>query len=123
MPDYISSPSLNPRTFPQVLATLRFGTLSDELTNELQALVNKCQDTGRAGVLTLKIGLKPGKGGQIEVFDEISVKSPKEDRSSTLMFATPEGNLTRQDPRQTALDLSIRSVDKDSGEIRMVAKG
>lgn len=107
------------RLFSDVLNQLRFGTLSDELTTKLNELTNKCSDTGRAGSITLTLALKPGKGGQIEVFDDIKVKLPKEERGSSLMFATPEGNLQREDPRQMQLD-GLRTVDRETGELKRV---
>jgi hypothetical protein len=121
MTDDDTNPANAPCTFPQVLDTLRFGILSEELTAQLSTLTQKCAATGRAGTLTLKLQLKPGKGGQIEIFDELAVKEPKQERGSTLMFSTPDGALTRNDPRQ--INLPLRAVDKATGEIRMVAKG
>ena len=111
---------MNPRTFTSTVDALRFGTLADELTDKLRDLVSVCASTGKAGALTLTLALKPGKGGQIEVFDEIKVKEPKQEKGSTLMFATPENNLQREDPRQLQLD-GLRSVDNSTGEIRRVA--
>lgn len=108
------------RTFSSTVDSLRFGTLGDELTDKLRDLVATCATTGRAGAITLTLQLKPGKGGQIEVFDEIKVKAPKEEKGSTLMFATPENNLSREDPRQLPLE-GLRTVDKATGEIRHVA--
>ena len=110
---------MTPRTFTDTIGALRFGTLSDELTDKLRDLVATCAATGRNGALTLTLQLKPGKGGQIEVFDEIKVKLPKEEKGSSLMFATPENNLQREDPRQLQLD-GLRTVDMNTGEIRKV---
>ena len=113
------------RTYTSTIESLRFGTLSDELTDNLRDLVAKCASTGRtgrAGALTLTLALKPGKGGQIEVFDEIKLKMPKEEKGSSLMFATPENNLQREDPRQLSLE-GLRTVDKDTGELRVAAQG
>lgn len=107
------------RPFTDTLNTLRFGTLNDDMSQALQELTNKCADTGKAGTLTLTLSLKPGKGGQIEVFDEIKLKLPKEEKGSTLMFATPEGNLQREDPRQLKIE-GLRSVDQETGELRKV---
>lgn len=109
------------RTFTSTVEALRFGTLGDELTDKLRDLVASCAVTGRAGAITLTLALKPGKGGQIEVFDEIKVKLPKEEKGSSLMFATPENNLQREDPRQLSID-GLRSVDQDTGEIRNLNK-
>lgn len=108
-----------PKPFTDTLAQLKFGHLNDELAKELQELVKKCGDTGKAGKLVLTITLKPGKGGQMEVFDEITVKAPKEERSSTLMFASVENALQREDPRQNSLE-GMRIVDMATGELRRV---
>lgn len=107
------------KPFTDTLHQLRFGTLADDLTKALHELTAKCADTGRAGSLTLQISLKPGKGGQIEVFDDIKLKLPKEERGSSIMFATPEGNLTREDPRQMQID-GLRTVDRQTGELKRV---
>lgn len=107
------------RPFTDTIVALRFGTLNDDLTTRLHELTQKCVETGRAGVLTLTLQLKPGKGGQIEVFDDVKVKLPKEERGSSIMFATPEGNLQREDPRQMQID-GLRTLDKDTGELRRV---
>lgn len=109
------------KPFTDTLNALRFGTLSEELTKKLHELTQSCTETGRAGSITLTLALKPGKGGQVEVFDDVKVKLPKEERGSSIMFATVEGNLQREDPRQKKLDL--RSVDADTGEIRVVGTG
>lgn len=107
------------KPFTDTLNALRFGTLTDDLTKALHELTQRCADTGRAGSLTLQLSLKPGKGGQIEVFDDFKLKLPKEERGSSIMFATPEGNLTREDPRQMQID-GLRTVDRQTGELKRV---
>lgn len=109
----------NPRTFAQTIETLRFGTLGDELTDKLRDLTAVCATSGKAGTITLVLQLKPGKGGQIEVFDEVKLKLPKEEKGSSLMFATPENFLQREDPRQLQLE-GLRSVDMSTGELKKV---
>lgn len=111
------------KTFSQSVDMLRYGTLGEELTKELNALVAVCTDKQKVGELTLTLKLKPGKGGQIEVFDEIKVKAPKAERPSSIVFATVENNLVTEDPRQRKLDLrqventgqppALRNVDSD----------
>lgn len=109
------------RPFTDTLVSLRFGTLNDDLTEALNTLVHVCSSTGRSGELTLKLKLKPGKGGQIEIADDVIVKSPKEEKGTSIMFATPDGNLTREDPRQLQLE-GLRTVDKETGELRRVTQ-
>lgn len=107
------------RQFNDTLIALRFGTLHDDLTKALHELTAACSDRGRAGSLTLSLALKPGKGGQIEVFDDIKLKLPKEEKGSSIMFVTTENNLQREDPRQLQIE-GLRTVDKDTGEIRQI---
>ena len=97
------------RPFADTLVALRHGSLADEVSEKFNELTNKCVETGRAGSMTLKITLKPGKAGQVEVEDNIKLTLPKEEKGTSLMFATVEGNLQREDPRQQSLP-GIRSV-------------
>lgn len=98
---------------------LRFGTLNDDLTKALHELTQKCGDTNKAGSLTLVIKLKPGSGGQMEVFDDIKLVLPKEPKGSSIMFATVDGNLQREDPRQRTLD-GLKTVGQVHQELRTV---
>lgn len=110
-----------PRPFTDTLNSLRYGTLNEDLTKALNDLTTKCADTGRQGKLTLVLNLKPGKGGQIEIFDDIKVTAPKEERGSSIFWATPEGNLTRDDPKQMAIE-GLRTLDHSTGELRRVGQ-
>ena len=109
----------SPRPFTDTLNALRFGTLNDELTKALHELTQKCSETGKTGEIKLVIKLKPGSGGQMEVFDDIVIKAPKEQKGSSIMFATVEGNLQREDPRQRTIE-GLRSVDAPIAELRRV---
>lgn len=107
------------KPFTDTINMLRYGTLNEELTKALVDLVAACTDTQKVGDLTLKLKLKPGKGGQIEVFDEIKITPPKRERASSIVFATPENNLQTEDPRQRKLDL--RQVEQTpKAELRTV---
>ena len=105
------------RPFTDTLVALRFGELADELADKLNELTLKCEAAGKSGSLTLKLTLKPGKGGQIEIEDEVTAKLPKEQKGTTLMFATVEGNLQREDPRQKTIP-GIRSVTEEAAKPR-----
>jgi hypothetical protein len=105
-----------PRTFAAVISGLRYGELGDELTEALRALTMACAETGKGGTLTLKLTLKPGKGGRhFSVHDDVALKLPKADRGESLMFPTPDGFLTRDDPKQLRLDGLV--VVPDAGPV------
>src|SRR5574340_604065 len=63
--------AMGARPFIDTLRQIRFGELQDELTEELNALTKRCTETGRAGEIVLKIKLKPGKGGQVQLLDDL----------------------------------------------------
>lgn len=91
------------RPFTDVLRDIRFGEAVDELTQQFNNLVIAVESTGKVGEITLHIKLKPSRAGAIEVFDTIKSKLPAAEKGSSLFFATPEGNLVRNNPRQTEI--------------------
>jgi hypothetical protein len=101
-----------PKPFNDTLVQLRYGALHDELTDKINEVVTAVDRTQKAGKLTLTLAFKPGKGGQIEIVDDIKATLPKEEKGASIMFATPEGNLQREDPRQKTFE-GIRSVDAE----------
>jgi hypothetical protein len=107
------------KPFIDTLNALRYGQLHDELTDRLHELTKACSETGKVGEITLKIKLKPGKAGQMEIIDELKTKLPEFERGSTILFTTPEGVLQREDPRQLKLE-GLRVIDHDTGEIKEV---
>lgn len=121
-----------PKQFTDTINNLRRGSLAEELTVKLAELTGRCAETGRAGAITLTLQLKPGKGGQIEVFDDIKIKLPKEERGASIMWPTPEGSLVRDDPKQMTIELRpvatapaapLRSIaDPATGELREPVK-
>lgn len=111
---------MSKKTFNQTIEQLRYGTLHDDLTAELNKLTEAVTRTNKVGTLTLSIKLKPtNNSGQIEVIDDIKLGMPKETKGTSIMFATPENNLIREDPRQLQIE-GLRTVDKETGELRKV---
>lgn len=109
------------KNFCDTLEQIRYGELIKELSRELNALTRACSETGKAGTMSLTLKLKPGKSGQIELADTVVVKAPEFERGSTLMFATPEFNLQREDPRQLRIDeLRTISIENNPTNLRQV---
>lgn len=92
--------------FNNTLDQIRYGALSDELTEKMTELTRACKETGRVGEITLTLKIKPGQAGQVELLDNVKVKMPEAQRGTTLMFATDDGGLSREDPRQLSLKLA-----------------
>jgi len=94
------------RPFNDLLREHRNGLTHDELSDALRDLVAAVTDEGKAGSLTFTVKIKPmGKGDGLEVSAEIKSTPPKKTPGVSIFFATPEGNLERQDPRQQAMEL------------------
>lgn len=89
--------------------------LGEELTDATNDLVHACTETGKTGEVLLRIKVKPltGKSGQIELDTEVKAKLPTPTRGKTLMFATPDNNLQRENPRQQTLD-GLKTADQEA---------
>jgi hypothetical protein len=89
------------------LNQIRSGKLMEEASEKLNSLVGAIQDTNLAGELTLKIKIRPdGRDtGRYFISGKVDTKTPVLKHSETLLFGTPDGNLTRIDPAQSELDL------------------
>jgi hypothetical protein len=74
-------------------------------------LINAVDQHQKAGTLTLKITIKPSTAGAMAVKADVSIIKPKGQLPESLLWATPEGNLVGQDPRQTKLDLKAVASD------------
>lgn len=103
---------------------------------DLTDLVNAVIETGKGGMLTLTIGIKPPArrdSSAVEIGYDIKCTKPKLPAAKTILFATPGGDLVREDPRQAslpeirevpqAIKASVRDVahDPQTGEIREVS--
>ncbi|AXF86673.1 hypothetical protein DTO96_102428 [Ephemeroptericola cinctiostellae] len=51
--------------FHNIIDQVRFGQLSDELTQKINDLTIACSETQKGGEITLSIKIKPGKAGQM----------------------------------------------------------
>lgn len=99
--------------FIKTLESLQGGSTVAELDEEIKKLIQVCEQTGKVGTLQLSIKIKPrGQTGQVEILDDIKSTPPKFERGVTIMFSTPEGNLMREDPRQSKLDLKVLPKEK-----------
>jgi len=115
------TPTAKRQKFTEFLQSLDYGGIDDEATHELNEVVHACTETGKAGEIVIAIKIKPvGKGGQVELESDVKVKKPKPVRGKSLMFATPDNNLQRDDPRQRTLD-GVKTVAEEARPVRAVA--
>jgi hypothetical protein len=101
MPDFVTF--LRELGYGEVL-----GRLNDSLTEAVASVENADGRTAKAPVAKIKLTLTLAKrSGAIEVGTDIDVKTPKITPAATIMYATPDNNLTRKDPRQTEMELRV----------------
>ena len=101
------------KSFADFLAALP--DLGEELADALNDMVHASTETGKASELALKIKLKPvgGSSGQVELETDVKAKLPQPTRGKTLMFATPNNNLQRENPKQQTLE-GLRTADQEA---------
>lgn len=99
-----------------ILAELRRGALSRELTDALHDVITACRDSGKPGEVVLKLKITPQKTHdyetpQIEVADVINSRTPKRSVMPSRFFLTDDGAPVRRDPNQDAFE-PLRDVSE-----------
>lgn len=91
--------------FSKQLQMIRNGDLDAELTDDLAECVRAVDEQGGTATLTIKLTIKRAgdNSGYIAVTDEISKKLPKKPASKSILFATPEGTLWDDNPKQAKI--------------------
>lgn len=97
------------RTLAEVFNNLHGGAFAQECIDELKGLVQSVEATGKAGKLTITLAIKKS-GGAMQVDAAVTAKSPEAKPDPDLLWGTPEGFLTHQNPNQRSLDLQDASA-------------
>lgn len=99
--------------YVDLLATLRRGTLLEDLAAELNQLVDVVRETEKPGEITLKLKLTPQKNDAsvLVIRDLLTVKAPKEDVADTIAYVGADGEISRRDPRQPELPALVENLD------------
>lgn len=105
-----------PRPIVDSLRHIGGGVFIDLAGDKMAELVAAVDSSGKAGKLTLEIKVKKAtRGGAMHITGNIKLTKPADEPMEAMLFATPEGNLLAEDPRQSKLDL--KTVDQSTGEI------
>lgn len=86
----------------------RSGQTNEQISDRLHELIDTVVEQDKGGSLTIKISLKPrGRGdeGAYDVTVDTSLTLPKPPPLSSILYATPNGDLTRQNPHQQEMEL------------------
>jgi len=92
-----------PRPFDQILRELSEGSTLSELSETMYDVIQRVQETSKAGSVTLTVQVGFDGQGRIAMKDEIKKKLPEFNRSETRFFVDKTGNASRRDPNQPAL--------------------
>ncbi len=92
-----------PRLFTEVLAELGEGSTLTELSEAFYDVVQRVQDTAKAGSVTLTLNVGFDGQGRLVVKDEVKHKLPEFSRPETRFFIDKAGHESRRDPNQPAL--------------------
>ena len=99
--EIIDDPNIRP--LDEILRELGEGSTMAELSEAMLDLVQRVQDTAKAGHLTLTVAVGFDGQGRLVVKDEVKVKLPEYSRPETRFFIDNSGNASRRDPNQPLL--------------------
>jgi hypothetical protein len=106
------------KAFAVFIQDLRDGRAHAELSGQLEELIAKVRETGKAGGITLKIKIKPAtRGGDVDkvtITDAITVDLPKPERGEDFFWVTDNNDLSRNHPRQQTLELREAGASQPS---------
>ena len=105
--EVINDPEVRP--FREVLAELGEGATESELSEALWLVIQRVQETAKAGSLTLVLSIGFDGQGRLVVKDEVKTKLPEFSRPETRFFVDKHGNASRRDPNQPELP-NIRTI-------------
>lgn len=89
------------------LCRLEGGSFAIEVADVLQEAAAASYNLTKAAEVTIKIKFKPGGARKMDISASVSSKVPKEERASTMLFVTPDGQLLAHDPDQQRMDLRV----------------
>lgn len=96
--EIVDDPTIRP--FRDVLSELGEGQTERELSEALWDLIQRVEDTTKAGSVTLTLSVAFDGHGRLVVKDEVKVKLPEYNRPTTSFYVDREGNASRRNPGQ-----------------------
>lgn len=100
-----------------ILGQIRGGAVLHDAGKALQECVQAVRDTGKPATLTFKIKVEPDKTDEtvVTLQPDIDVKLPRKPRAKGIFYMDAQGRLTKEDPRQTEMELERAEKLKDQG--------
>ena len=108
-------------TLTELLGALQRGGFHDKATreiNDLLATMAQAQcDTGAAQKGVINISLTFNLKEFVTVTPSLKVTAPKEPTQDSVFFLSADNKLSRQDPRQSQLELDERRAERQIGGV------
>jgi hypothetical protein len=106
--------------FAEFLAEFGKGATNRVASERMRDIVKACAETGRKGSITIKLEVGSA-GGVAELRAKISYTKPEPALPGGVYFATQDGALVEEDPRQLKLPVAkvidiapVKHINKDS---------
>lgn len=106
------------RAFLQMLNELQEGRIADDASRALEEVRDRVVETGKPGVLTLTLTVKPATKGNRQVHSvvaKVASKLPAGEAEESLLYVQEDGLYSRRDPRQPELP-AMRDVTREFPE-------
>jgi hypothetical protein len=105
---------MSTRPITDTLRHIGGGVFIDIASDKLAELVSAVDASGKSGKIDLSITVKKAtRGGAMHISGKVKMTKPAEEAMEALLFATPEGNLVADDPRQLNLALKVAAGTAD----------
>lgn len=86
-----------------LLAGLHDAKLEDEVNEALQSVVAAVREHGGSGAVTIKLKVATDGAQRVRIGADLTSKRPQRKRNGRVYFATDNGGLSEEDPRQGRL--------------------
>lgn len=103
-----AAPATDSRFFG-LMQVHRHGEMQNDLSAALRDITQAAQLMGKPAKMTVTIVVKPAAQikGAVLIEDDIKVTLPKPERENSIFYATEDGTLLREDPKQMKLQLRV----------------
>jgi hypothetical protein len=103
--------------FIQALIELSNGQVAHDLHRDMEKVLAAVRDTGKKGKLTLTLDIEPQKikdfkVTQVKITGTCKILEPTETPDSTIFHLLDDATLSRDDPRQIAMELEVQNAGK-----------
>lgn len=103
------------RPITDTLRHIGGGIFIDTASDKMNELVAAVDSSGKPGKLTIEVKVKKAtRGGAMHITGSVKLTKPAEEPMEAMLFATPEGNLVADDPKQEKLDLKVAPGASDT---------